>query len=44
MEGKWEKASETSAIKYTDNKGQPLQLKDGKTWIQVLPSFKNLTY
>lgn len=44
MQGSWEKASASSPIKYTNDKGEPLTIKYGKTWIQVLPSFSNLSY
>ncbi len=44
MKGSWEKASAPAAIVFQDEKGQTLKIKDGQTWIQVIPSFNKLTY
>lgn len=44
MKGSWEKASPEAAIKFKDDQGQPLKVKAGQTWVQVLPSLDKLSY
>ena len=44
MKGTWEKTSAEAPIVFKDEKGNPLKIKKGKTWIQVLPSFEKLSY
>lgn len=34
---KWSKADRKSATKYTDEAGNPIRLKPGATWVQVVP-------
>jgi len=42
--GSWEKKSAESPIVFKDEQGKPLKIKDGQTWVQVLPSLDKLTY
>lgn len=44
LKGSWEKASAEKPINFKDEQGQPLKIKDGQTWVQVLPSLDKLTY
>lgn len=44
MTGSWEKASATGPINFKDAQGQPLKIKSGNVWIQVLPSLDKLSY
>lgn len=42
--GTWEKASAESSIKFLEETGQPIKIKSGKTWVQVLPAMSKAAY
>jgi len=44
QKGTWEKTSAQNPLNFKDAQGQPLKIKDGQTWVQVLPSLDKLTY
>lgn len=42
--GKWEKASDTAQITFTDTGGQPLSLNTGQTWISAVAASNKVSY
>lgn len=44
MKGTWKKEKAQTAIGFYDSTGQPMRLKEGKTWVQVIPDWSDLTY
>jgi len=43
MTGSWEKQAASAPIRFFDEDGNFMKLKEGNTWIQVLPSWSSLT-
>lgn len=43
MTGSWEKQAASAPIRFFDEKGNFMKLKEGNTWIQVIPSWRSLT-
>lgn len=44
VEIQWEKKDRQAQTKYTDLKGNPIQLNKGNTWIQVLPDYATIEF
>lgn len=42
--GKWEKTSQDSTTKLTDDNGNEIQLNPGQTWVEVVPTDATVTY
>ena len=41
VRGRWHKESRESRTRLVDESGQDIQLRPGKTWVQIVPSFEN---
>jgi hypothetical protein len=40
----WSKSSRADHTLYTDNAGKPIELKPGTTWIELVPTSKQVTF